>query len=224
MNVNLELAQTYAPYIYFDRLEPFFPVRVGVTVLDREGESPSFRRTFSFDDPALQYVIEYAIYWDFDIGHLYELEHVWIYVGKNGEVLDCDASFHGKYFKGLLKDRSNLLDGTHVKLYSQPGKHAFMPKADMFELIPGLTTCTYEGAGKAGLIITRPFDGVYTTDEETNRLVERYLQQFKFRPSFEFEEYRIPKELFVSWPELHREVPRRIEARLAEMRSQLGEA
>lgn len=106
--MNLELAMSYAPYLYFDKKEPFFPVRVGVTVLEEAGPSPSFRRRFEFEQPELKYIIEYAIYWDYDIQHLYELEHVWVYVGQDGQVLDCDASFHGWYFKGLLRNRSNL--------------------------------------------------------------------------------------------------------------------
>jgi hypothetical protein len=220
--MNIDLVSTYSPYIYFDCMEPFFPVRIGVTVLEQSGDSPSFRRSFSFDDPKLKYVIEYAIYWDFDIQHLYELEHIWVYVGRDGEVLDCDASFHGRYFKALLKDRSNVLDDTHVKLYSQPGKHAFLPKDDMFQLLPDLMTCTNETAGRRGLLITRPFDGVYTTDDETNRMVERYLMQFRFTPSLEFTEYRIDPKLYITWPELHMEVPERIKERLAEMRQQFN--
>ncbi|MBW7460502.1 hypothetical protein K0U00_41210, partial [Paenibacillus sepulcri] len=156
--MNNEWISKYAPYIYFDNNEPFFPVRVGVTVLEEAGPSPSTRRIFEFEDPQVKYLIEYAIYWDYDIQHLYELEHVWIYVGHDGEVVDCDASFHGRHFKGLLHDRSNLVDGTHVKLYSQPGKHAFLPQPDMFYLLPELMTCTYETAGRRGLLITGPFD------------------------------------------------------------------
>ena len=46
--MDLQIIQLYAPYLYFDRNEPFFPVRVGVTVFEQEGVSPSFRRSFSF--------------------------------------------------------------------------------------------------------------------------------------------------------------------------------
>lgn len=100
--MDRQLIQAYAPYLYFDKHEPFFPVRVGVTIFEREGASPSFRRSFSFRDPRVKKIIEYAIYWDYDIQHLYELEHVWVYIGHEGEVIDCEASFHGKYLKGLL--------------------------------------------------------------------------------------------------------------------------
>lgn len=218
--MDIEWISRYAPYLFFDQNEPFYPVRVGITVLEEAGPSPSSRRVFPFDEPGLKAVIEYAIYWDYDIQHLYELEHVWVYVGADGEVLDCDASFHGHYFKGLLPDRSNLVEDTHVQLYSQPGKHAFMPRSDMFYLIPDLMICTDQEAGRQGLIVTGPFQGVYSTDEETDQLVRQHLQQFKFKPSMEFEEYRIDPTFYVTWPELHKEVPGRIQARLAEIRQQ----
>jgi hypothetical protein len=79
---------------------------------------------------------------------------VWIYIDKNEEVSDCEASFHGQYLKTLLKDKSNLIDKTHVKLFSQPGKHAFVPQEDMFYLIPNLYSDCYEKAGNAGLLVT----------------------------------------------------------------------
>lgn len=220
--MNIEWIAKYAPYLYFDKNEPFFPVRVGVTVLEEAGPSPSTRRTFPFNDSRLQAIIEYAIYWDYDIQHLYELEHVWVYVGHDGEVLDCEASFHGHFFKGLLRDRGNLTDGTHAKLYSQPGKHAFMPDPEMFYLIPDLMTATNENAGRRGLLVTGPFDGVYSTDDETDRIVEQYLKTLRFQPSMEFEEYRIDPSLYVSWAELHAEVPLRIKDRLAEIRQATG--
>lgn len=221
-DMNYEWIAKYAPYIYFDDNEPFFPVRVGITVLEEAGPSPSTRRTFDFKDPKVKAIIEYAIYWDYDIQHLYELEHVWVYVGHDGEVADCDASFHGRHFKGLLHDRSNIADGTHVILYSQPGKHAFLPQPEMFYLLPDLMISTDETAGRRGLLITGPFDGVYTTDEETDRLVEQYLKTFRFKPAMTFKEYRIDPALYVTWPELHAEVPLRIKDRLAEIKQFLG--
>lgn len=218
-----QIAQHYVPELYFDLKEPFFPVRVGVTVLKQEGTSPSFHRTFSFQDDCLDYVVEYAIYWDFDIQHLYELEHVWVYVAKDGSVLDCEASFHGKYFKGLLKDRSNL-HGTHVRLYSQPGKHAFSPMPELFELIPNLETCTDEDAGNAGLIITGPFQGAYETNDEIHAMVQRYLQRYRFKPSLQFQRYELPSEVFTTWEQLRMEVPGRIRDILTQLeQSQLAE-
>jgi hypothetical protein len=220
--MNLELVKAYAPSIYFDKNEPFFPVHVGVSELVPGGTSPSFNRTFPWEGKPLQAIIEYAIYWDYDIQHLYELEHIWVYVGQDGQVLDCEASFHGGFFKGLLRDRSNLEDETHVRLYSQPGKHAFMPKPDYFDLLPNLYTCTSEDAGKHGLIITDILKERFETTPEINQLVEDYLQTLAFTPSMIFEKYTIEDHLYITWANLWREIPKRIQDRLRELEEVYG--
>jgi len=206
---DLNLVSRYAPFIYYDRLEPFYPVRIGVTVLSQAGPSPSFSREFQFQDERLDFIIEYAVYYDYDIQHLYDLEHVWIYVAKDGSVLDCEASFHGKYLRGLLKDRSNL-EQTHVRLYSQPGKHAFAPFVQLFDLIPNMEACTDVDAGKAGLIVTTPFKGAYETNDEINHSVCEFLQGYRFKPSMEFKRYILPEDIYVTWETLHLEIPIRI--------------
>ncbi len=212
-------ALTYAPVLYFDENEPFYPCMVGVTEIFEEQASPSFKRTFPSFHEELDVILEYAIYWDFDIQHLYELEHVWVYVDKDGAVIDCEASFHGRYFKGLLLDKSNLVDGTHVKLYSQPGKHAFLPKPEMFELIPNLLTCTNQDAGKDGLLIPDFLHHILTTNEETQELVSHYLKKFAFTPSMKFLPYRFPKEIFYEWDEVYHEIPIRIERKLLQIKT-----
>ncbi|MFH5184156.1 hypothetical protein ACHHV8_16775 [Paenibacillus sp. TAB 01] len=212
------LAVKYAPVLYFDRREPFYPVRVGITVFTEPGPSPSFRRKIKFDVPDISFVIEYAIYWDYDIQHLYELEHVWVYVGRSGEVLDAEASFHGKYLKSLLPQKSNL-DGTHVRLYSQPGKHAFSPMKELFELVPNLRTAAGDEAGADGLTVPDMLRGRLSSDAAVNRLVREHLQSLAFEPSMQFEAYRIPEELYTIWNQLYEEIPGRIESELAKLRA-----
>ncbi|WP_333474129.1 hypothetical protein [Paenibacillus gyeongsangnamensis] len=193
-------------------------VRVGVSVWRRPGASSSFRRDIRFDVRGLLAVIEYAIYWDYDIQHLYELEHIWVFVGEDGEVWDAEASFHGKTLKALLKNRSNLTEGTHVRLFSQPGKHAFSPLAEVFELLPDWRTACMEEAGRDGLTVPDMFKGAFFTDELTNRLVERHLKTLAFEPAMEFKEYRLRPELFVPWATLAEEIPLRIARELKRLR------
>ena len=216
-NVDPDICMTYSPYIYFDHNEPFFPEKVGVSILDKPSSSPSFARSLSFDHENLDFIIEYTYYWDFDIQHLYELEHVWVYVGKDGSVIDCEASTHGKYLKGLLSDRSNLIDDTHVKLYSQPGKHAFSPIKELFELLPDLYTCTGRDAGKMGLLVNELYKGVIHTDREKDRIVYEYLQTQRFTPSLEFQKHEIPRSMYLPWEQLKREIPGRISYILSKM-------
>lgn len=78
--------------------------------------------------------------------------------------------------------------------------------------------CTEPEATKRGLIVTGAFDGVYTSDEEKDRLVNAELTRHGFTPSMEFAEYHLPPDQFVPWPQLHEEIPRRIKERLVELR------
>jgi len=212
------LAMKYAPRLLFDQNEPFFPVRLGITVMRQEEESPSFRRRLAVNHPDVLAVVEYAIYYDYDIQHLYDLEHVWVYIGRDGEVVDTEASFHGKFLKALLRGGSNL-SGTRVDLYVQPGKHALAPFPEVFELLPGFASSTQDGAGAEGLIYGDFFHGILASDGETDRLVHRYLQTCRFTPSLSYScwEYADREELFVSWNQLFTEIPDRIRQELARL-------
>lgn len=215
---EIELVKRYSPYICFDENEPFFPVKVGYTIFNKPGVSKSFNRKIEFTDDLVDLAIEYAIYWDFDIQHLYELEHVWVYIDKNGKLRDGEASFHGRYFKALLKDKSNIEDETHILVYSQPGKHAFLPRPEYFELIPDLQTATYNNAGNSGLIVTDIFKSIYETNEDINKMVEQYLKKFKFIPSMKFKKYSMPDDIFITWDDLFVEIPQRIADNLEEIK------
>ncbi|GAS82517.1 MULTISPECIES: hypothetical protein [Paenibacillus] len=217
----LETAMSFAPVLMFDRNEPFYPDFVGVSVLDRSGPSPSFKRDIQFPAEAVQYVIEFAIWWDYEIGHLYEMEHVWIYVGHDGEVVDCEASFHGKVLRGLLKDRVNVV-GRHVCLYSQPGKHAFSPLPVVFELLPDLYSAAGTKAGCDGLLVNDLFRGYFETNEQIDAQVMTYLQTKAFVPSMAFEEYLLEPEMFMTWDQLFHIIPQRIKDRLVELEQLYG--
>jgi hypothetical protein len=218
--INLDLVAKYSPSIYFDEKEPFFPIRIGVTFFSQPGKSPSIKdHNINFDLEKIDYVIEYAIYFDYDIGHLYELEHFWVYVGKDGTVVDAEASFHGDYFKALFKDRRNLEDRTHVAIYSQPGKHAFAPSIEFLELVPNLNTAPYEEAGDGGLLVPYMFYGAFDTNDEINGKVTAYLQSVRFRPSMKFNRYTIAQNLYVTWEQLVQEIPQRINKIVSELRT-----
>lgn len=219
---ELKLAEQYAPVLMFDRLEPFLPVRVGVTVLHRGDRSPSFRREFEWNRTGLSFVIEYAIYWDYDIGHMYDLEHVWVYVGEDGSVMDGEASFHGKYLKSLLKDRSNV-DGRRIRLYSQPGKHAFSPDPDLFLLLPDLRLATRERAGEGGLLVPDMLQGMLESGPETDRLVTAFLRSRAFDPTMEYAAFPLTGSgLLTSCSELLQEIPVRIGQELEKLRRNEG--
>jgi phosphoglycolate phosphatase-like HAD superfamily hydrolase len=86
------LAARYAPQLMLDRAEPYRPYAYGWTLFRAPGKSPSSKFEI---EPAGALVLEYAIYYDWDIGHLYDLEHVWVHVGEDGSVIKVEASSHG---------------------------------------------------------------------------------------------------------------------------------
>ncbi|GKX27721.1 hypothetical protein SH1V18_02010 [Vallitalea longa] len=219
--MDIEIVKNYAPHIYYDKKEPFIPLRVGYTILYESGISPSFDRYIEIKDT--DFVIEYAIYWDFDIQHLFDLEHIWVHIDNKGNIVDCEASFHGKYIKALMKDRSNIEDKTHVRLYCQPGKHAFMPKAEYFYMIPNMYEVNDEKAGIDGLIVTEIGRGRYETNEKINKMVERCLRGYRFKPSMEFQMKNITDDMYVTWEELYVEIPELIKNKLEEInKKELG--
>ena len=103
---TLDLVARNAPILYFDAREPFLPLAAGYTLFTGDGPSPSFDRIVELrpeDRPAAALAIEYAIWWDWDIHHLYELEHAWVYLDSKGFPVRLEASWHGKYYDLPLK-------------------------------------------------------------------------------------------------------------------------
>jgi hypothetical protein len=217
-----EAAIRFSPKLYMDRREPFKPIRVGVTVFESTALSPSFDRTVTVDQKKVRMVIEYAIYWDYDIQHLYDLEHVWVYVDHEGIVASCEASFHGRYLLGLLSDRSNLSADQRVRLFVQPGKHAMSPLEELFRLLPNAESCCLEEAGKEGLLEPGMFSGQYKTAENADRLAEVHLQTFRFQPSFDYVPYEWSPDAFASWEELREEIPLRMKSLLSSLEERQG--
>ena len=137
-----QLALRYAPHVYFDKNETIPLALVGYDIHRGTRRSRSFRRTLAVDLEKAEFVIEYAYYFDYDIQHMYDLEHVWVWVGHDGQVVDAECSSHGQYVN-CWRYRPQAEDGTHVAVYCQPGKHAFFPDGKLFLLFSNVyETCT----------------------------------------------------------------------------------
>lgn len=227
-----ELAERYVPHVRYDRAEPFGLEGVGYTVYTADngstGHTAADLRTAAASKAAVQSVscglrismepgetvIEYAFYYDFDIQHLYDLEHVFVRTDREGRVSGVLGSFHGKFLNNLLEGETEF-EGTHVILYVQPGKHAFMPAPHYFRLFPDRDKCCKEYAGQDGLLIAPMFEGRLFTEEAFDRQAERYIREnYAFVPAWEFgEEYpRLPKaeSRLMPWKELDGLIVRRI--------------
>lgn len=219
---DLELAAKYTPIIYFDEKEPFFPLVAGVTVFQKEGRSPSFPRIIEKAYlPEWSVAIEYAIWWDWDIGHLYELEHVWSFVNAAGELVWVEGSFHGQYFAMLDGNGNFPHEGTHPVVYSQPGKHAFSGETVMFRRILYIAMRETDlFAGQSGVLIKDMFQGVITPQPGDNDLVGAYLKTKAFTPSLKFtRRFEIEPQMLVSWKTLNAWIPARVHWILEQLRS-----
>ena len=117
-----ELVKTYVPHLRYDRAEPFALQGIGYTLygekmnkelLDsgmkiwQNGErgisakSPSCRRIIQAPPEGM--AIEYAFYYDFDIQHLYDLEHAFVYLDREGQIVGVESSFHGKFLNSRIE-------------------------------------------------------------------------------------------------------------------------
>lgn len=207
------LATYYAPVIRFDRNEPFLPELVGYTVFRQAGESRSFPRRITLPEGAAL-AIEYAIWWDWDIQHLYELEHVWVYLDDQGQIIDAEASWHGAF--NTMRDEAGRLPlkNGRLTLYSEPGKHAFAPGAErLFRRASSTCRDCDALAGIRGLHITQLFSGKLRPrrNPHVNWLVVHFLRQHRFTPSFDFAKIVDLRLLEpVPWETLERWIPQRI--------------
>ncbi len=213
-----DLAARYAPLIHFDHREPFLPLTVGYTIFEADGSSPSFERPIvlrSPSHPPAAFAIEYAIWWDWDIQHLYELEHTWTYVGADSSIVYAEASWHGEYAPAVLADGSVPLVQGHPAVYSQPGKHAFLPTPDRFFELRDKTqqACTTK-AGSSGLLVKDMFNDTLQAlkTPQADAAIAAYLKERAFTPACVWDQdVLIRRDMLVPWPALYAWIPARIE-------------
>ena len=215
------LALRFAPKIRFDLNEPFFPAAVGYSVFRADGDSPSFPRDIKLAQ-AGAIAIEYAIWWDWDIQHLYELEHIWVHIDHDGNLIAAEASWHGDYHSMLDADARMPLEDNRLVLYSEPGKHAFAPSTARLldRKAKTLASCGIH-AGKMGVHVTPLYQGnIRERAPLNNRLVHTYLERLKFEPTYEFSNvFDLRKTTLAPWRHLYTWIPRRVSAWIEELRA-----
>ena len=200
--------------ILLDAREPFRPRRLGYTLLEHSQRSPSFLREIEIVPPAVL-AIEYAIWWEWDIGHLFDLEHVWVYLDAAGTVLACEGSYHGYY-----RELDVSLENGHVVVLALPGKHSFGASLEDFAASKAETerACGPE-AGRSGLLIPHLYLERLRKDPHDDALIFAYLQRRSFVPAWQFTRRIVPAagQLF-PWHELEVWLPGQVEAWLARLR------
>lgn len=199
-------ALRYLPILHFDRAETI-PLRaVGYAVLRRSGASPSFRRYLAVPEGL---VVEYQYYWDYDIQHMYDLEHIWVYVNAQGQVYHAEGSFHGRYMNLLVPGIAGALppENGHVHAFCQPGKHAFLPAGALFGLLPDWKECCNDLSG-GDVLVGGPFLGRYFPTPGENARSRRYIRRhLAFAPTLDFAPLPTPEEAVMPWEALYAAIP-----------------
>lgn len=185
---DFALADRHKPVLCYDANEPAPALVLGYSVYRVAERSLSSK--FQISPPAGGAVVEYAIWHDWDIQHLYDLEHVWVHVDASGDVVRVEGTMHGLR---VCSDTGNGLPemrGTRPVLYSEPGKHAIWAQARPMPFIAGEMICTCCGseAGAEGIHLGNSFaeSGAFGASPSDIRLARLALRRAAFKPSFEF--------------------------------------
>ena len=219
---DIELARRLAPVIRFCDNEPFLPGKVGISVLDAPGRSPSTGLDIAFEAGVAR-VIEYAVWWDWDIQHLYELEHIWLKLNADDAVIGVEASAHGGKFAMHGADGGLPLQAGRVTLVSTPGKHAFTATPEDQAGTAELTVVScQELAGRGGILINDMFrPALAEITAEDQRAVKRYLQARAFLPTFNFDQrFDLASVDFTGWDDLAAWIPGQVKAVLGQVRQE----
>lgn len=209
---DYDLAGRHAPRIRFDAREPFLPSVVGYAVFRQSAQSASFPRDIVLPANVVS-VIEYAIWWDWEIQHLYELEHIWVYLDADEQVVAADASAHGGYNDMRDQNGSVPMEDGRVIVYSEPGKHAFAPTPRwLLDRATTITASCTRHSGKMGVLITPLFEGIiHERTPLNNRVVHAYMERLAFTPTFSFSNvFNLRSAAFVPWDNLFRWIPSRV--------------
>lgn len=208
---ELALVARHAPVLRFDAREPFLPLAAGYTIFSQDGPSPSMERQVQLSPPGrlpAEKAIEYAIWWDWDIHHLYELEHVWVYLDGSDRPVRVEASWHGEYHEIPLQ-----LENDRAVLLSEPGKHAFAPTPGWFhERTRDLRRNETLSVGAHACVLIKPmFAGRIRQQAFDQTLVRSFLVKQAFTPAWEFSKtFTFRAEWLVPWPELEAWIPGRV--------------
>ena len=190
-----DLAHALAPIISFDEHEPLPFTDVAITALTPGDTSPSAPHTLNGPGTV---VIEYALWGDLEIGHAYELEHIWVYTDESHQVLQVDASAHGS------KRTLNTPVGTsRPELLVEPGKHGLYTRFDKPAIPTALieTLCT-AAAGTSGVLnLPESYDQLEAVSYHRGAWLN--LRNHRFRPTWRMNRHIDVRDLHhLTWSEL----------------------
>lgn len=211
--VDMDLAHRHRPLLRMDAAEPFPPLAAGYTAYRQEAQSVSSKFTIR---PVAAAVIEYAIWYDWDIQHLYDLEHVWVHVDDNGRVVKVEASRHGARKRMVQPNGCAPVCNGRPVLFIEPGKHAHWADPDEMREKAGTLIEAMCGAfaGDHGIHLSNRFSdqGLISATPLENRLARLKMKRAAFKPSWKFEREVDEDEGFVliPWSSLEAWIPLRV--------------
>ena len=214
-------ALRHAPVIRCDDLEPFSPQAVGYSVHERDGPSASSAHPVRLGGAAR--AIEYAIWWDWDIQHLCEMEHVWVYLSENDQPIRVESSTQGCVGEVWREGQRLPLKSGRVTLFSEPGKHAFAANPErLCTNYSAISRCCGDGAGANGVRVPELLGGMLNELTIYDRhLVRSYLKSQSFMPTFRFDKvFDLRNVPIMPWDELGASIPGRVRAVLASLRAE----
>lgn len=209
------LARAHMPLIMLDKREPYRPLAMGYTVFRQAGQSPSSKFQVR---PESGPAIEYAIWYDWDIQHMYDLEHVWVYLDGGGDVLRVEASRHGRRILMMTGSGRCLMRGGRPLVYAEAGKHAHWAAPDEMREEAGTYLAAMCGplAGYWGVHEGNPFCelGRFAPDAKAHRLAKLKMKADTFTPSFIFDRDSDEGKgvVLVPWSHLDTWIPQRIKS------------
>ncbi|MFN4205121.1 MAG: HAD family hydrolase [Agrobacterium albertimagni] len=212
------LATRHRPVFHLDAKEPFAPVAMGYTLYRAPAKSVSSKFRIR---PGRGTVIEYAVWYDWDIQHLYDLEHVWVHLDADGDVLKVEASRHGARLTMRRPDGSMQFQGHRPVLFVEPGKHAHWADPDMMRHEAGVFVDAMCGffAGEEGIHLSNMFSdaGLISASRYEIRLARLFLKRSGFQPAWRFAEVPGLEPELLPWAALEAWIPQRFAALTARL-------
>ena len=211
---DLALAERHRPRLMLCETEPYSPLAFGYTIFREKGQSPSSK--FQVRPRPGGISIEYAIWYDWDIQHLYDLEHVWVHLDAEGEIVSVEASRHGRRVVMERENRICEADGGRPVLYAEPGKHAHWASGEEMAECAGrmIAVMCHELAACEGVHTGNAFveAGLVKPNVRDHRLARLKLTRDAFEPSFVFARSSDEHEVaLASWDRLAAWIPQRLE-------------
>ncbi|SHL38896.1 HAD family hydrolase [Roseibium suaedae] len=223
---HADLARLHMPVIMLDEAEPYPPLAMGYTVFEDAGQSPSSKFQVVPQGGAMGGpVIEYAIWYDWDIQHMYDLEHVWVYLDAGGQPVRVDASRHGNRITMEARDGRFQSRENRAVVYSEAGKHAHWADGDEMRREAGayLPAMCGDLAAFEGVHLGNQYceSGKVTPKATDHRLAKLQMKADAFRPTYRF--YPANDELIalVPWPALDTWIPDRVKHLMEDLRHRM---